>query len=356
MATESIRPPKFMRRSPVCINTMTNLSQHAVEQPVIINIVPTQTISTNQPIVLPTPMPSATQTIRNILTPVHTPPPILKSRVVDTKSRFNILNKSLAENVSHDMPQPKLPISDTTGVLENVPSSSGTPSRKSKKVELPEFLEHSKIQGDGHQILSKSDHIFVRGGGHMVGKHCSHVYVDGFNNHVKNNINHATVWGSHGLVVNSGSIVEAIPFEIEGLKKIGKAQRERIHLIASVNDRGIAILSNPFEKDRPMATTIRLPLSNATALFTLHFVIRSKNGVATGTAFNTVTVTEKGGTVWATSLFDIKTQHNSLPFLFTIEGVDMNRYSNSTAITISNSIGNGELQVVVEGEILVLSD
>jgi hypothetical protein len=221
---------------------------------------------------------------------------------------------------------------------------------------LPDFLEYSLIEGDGHQIQSKSDHVFVRGGGNVVGKHCSHIYMDGFNIHAMNNIHQSFSSGSHCLVVNSGSVTEGVPFEIDGVKKIGKAQRETLRLVGRVNDRGITNLLNPFERDKPLAGSFRLPLSNASALVKLEFVVRSCNGVATGTANNTVMVNERGGTAWVNKEFAITTNYNSLPAPFELHGVDMNRYSNSTAISISNSEGNGELQVFCEVDIICLSD
>ena len=224
------------------------------------------------------------------------------------------------------------------------------------KLTNADFLLHCDIDED-NQVQPKSDYLKIKGSGHVIGKHCTHLYVNGFNNHVVNGIAYSSVEGSHSLVVNSGSSVSSVPFEIDGLKKIGKAQSETLQLTAVVNDRGITHFTNPMERDRPMATTIRLPLSHCTALVKISFVVRGKNNIlATGTATNTVTINSTGGSEWARSDFTVTYDHTTLPASLSISGVNMNRFSNSTAIEISNGEGNGELQIFAEVYLLCLAD
>lgn len=217
-----------------------------------------------------------------------------------------------------------------------------------------DFSDNVYVDGDHINIHNKCSNIHASGEYHTIEKQVKHAYVRGYNNHIKSSVQHINVAGSHVYAVNSGEEVFGTDFEVDGVKKIGKAQSSNLLMTALVNDRGIAFLTNS-KADKSFNQYINFPDSNTVVLLSVEYVIVNKDGLySSGIARNTVHILANGCSEWNKEKFDMVVNSNNFPFNITFSGVNVSKYNNSTSIQVINEQGNADIQVLTKVKMLAL--
>lgn len=219
---------------------------------------------------------------------------------------------------------------------------------------VADFCSNYSIVGNNNSIYDKTNNVSIKGDFNVVEKHVSNAEVVGLNHHVKTATHNISMFGSHGHGVISGSNLFSTEFEVDGVKKIGKAQVSDFLMIAVVNERGMACLKNS-AMDKVLCENIYFPDRDIVALVNLHYVIMNKNGnIMTGIASNTVKILSNGCSEWCRTLFRMDNIENTFPSPIEIVGLNLCKYSNSASIQVHNSEGNGEIEVFTSIKILSL--
>ncbi len=217
------------------------------------------------------------------------------------------------------------------------------------------------INGDKNNIGHECYNIYTEGDYHQVDKNVKNCWIRGTNMHIKQNCGNSILEGSHGLSVNVGESVYAVPMTKMGVTKVGKAQETKIMLIARVDKMSAACLYNSLCMVCNYNYFIYLPHHDTVSLVTMKFIARivqttneSTLLYATGTATNTVITNNDGNSKWEKDFFVISFDTNKFEKELLIRGVNRANHVNSVSIEVVNNNAY-EIEVISTVNLMALS-
>lgn len=268
------------------------------------------------------------------------------------ESLHSSVYRASAPSLCSEPPRPHNTLS-SNGVAAEVPKETLVTVRGPENT-VGEFGEFINIDGVKNAVAEKCTQISISGMRNEVGRGCKNVRMRGYYNKVKHSIEQADVYGSYSHATNSGEKVTGVPFEVRGVKKMGKAQQMSLLLTGTASDRGIAVLTNPYA-DIAFNRLIFFPEPNCLALVSIRFVVTNQEGkCATGSATNTVYIPMNGCGEWKRKEFTISYDLNALPSPIQFLGLNSTRFNNSASIQLDNGEGNDDVEAFVNVDILSL--